>query len=408
MKSILVIGGGLVGSASALRLQAAGVQTTLIDPGDKRRGASFGNAGHIGTEQVVPWSTWDNIRGAPERLFGLGGPLDFRWSDVGLWLPWSLRFMKAATRAENARGQAALTDLLRDAMGAWRRLEMLADMPGMVKPHGQNNLYMTMRAGERAHAYWSKAPIGVCHIRDMRDDELARYHGVLRDKPACGLRFEGTGQVADPQGARDAMLRTFVALGGEIVAETAVGVDANARVTLASGALRDADALLIACGAWSKRLMQQLGASAPLIGERGYSMQTTQHDWPKDLPTTIFEERSVVLSNFSSGLRTTSFIEFGNPSAPPDSRKWTRLHQHLDELGVRFEAPDRWMGPRPSLPDFVPAIGRMKNATRILYAFGHAHLGLTECAITSEAIEALATNRPPPFDLAPFAVERFN
>lgn len=408
MKSILVIGGGLVGSASALRLQAAGVQTTLIDPGDKRRGASFGNAGHIGTEQVLPWSTWENIRGAPERLFGLGGPLDFRWSDVGLWLPWSLRFMKAASGDGNARGQAALTELLRDAMGAWKRLETLADMPGMVKPHGQNNLYMSARAGGEARDYWLKAPAGVCTVRDMRADELARYDGALREKPASGLYFEDTGQVADPQGARDAIQRKFVALGGEIVAETVVSVDANARVILASNAKRDADALLIACGAWSKRLMHELGASAPLIGERGYSMQTTRHDWPIDLPTTIFEERSVVLSNFTSGLRTTSFIEFGNPSAPPDPRKWARLSKHLDELGVRFENPDRWMGPRPSLPDFVPAVGRMKNAPKVLYAFGHAHLGLTECAITSEAIEALATDKAPPFDLAPFAIERFN
>ena len=91
MKSILVIGGGLVGAASALRLQAAGIQTTLIDPGDKRRGASFGNAGHIGAEQVMPWSTWPNMISAPAHLFGFGGPLDFRWSDIGLWFPWSLR-----------------------------------------------------------------------------------------------------------------------------------------------------------------------------------------------------------------------------------------------------------------------------------------------------------------------------
>ena len=84
MRSILVIGGGLVGAASALRLQKAGVKTTLIDPGDKRRGASFGNAGHLGAEQVLPWSTWANLAGAASHLFGLGGPLDFRWRDIGL------------------------------------------------------------------------------------------------------------------------------------------------------------------------------------------------------------------------------------------------------------------------------------------------------------------------------------
>ncbi|HCK84548.1 MAG TPA: FAD-dependent oxidoreductase, partial [Hyphomonadaceae bacterium] len=79
MKSILVIGGGFVGAASALRLQQAGVQTALIDPGDMRRAASWGNAGHLGLEQVTPWSAWENVLRAPRSSFAFGGPLDFRW-----------------------------------------------------------------------------------------------------------------------------------------------------------------------------------------------------------------------------------------------------------------------------------------------------------------------------------------
>ena len=115
------------------------------------------------------------------------------------------------------------------------------------------------------------------------------------------------------------------------------------------------------------------------------------------------------LRSFTSGLRTTSFLEFGHPSAPPDRRKWARLHKHLDELGVQFsKAPDRWVGPRPTLPDYVPAIGRLKHAPNVLYAFGHAHLGLTMSAITAELIAALATDAPPSIDLKPFQIERFS
>ncbi|MFY8164905.1 MAG: FAD-dependent oxidoreductase, partial [Brevundimonas sp.] len=88
-KSYLVIGGGLVGAASALRLQAAGFAVTLIDPGDPRRAASFGNIGHIAAEQVSPLASRESLRTFPGRLFGLGGALDFRWRDAGLWGPWA-------------------------------------------------------------------------------------------------------------------------------------------------------------------------------------------------------------------------------------------------------------------------------------------------------------------------------
>jgi D-amino-acid dehydrogenase len=80
---------------------------------------------------------------------------------------------------------------------------------------------------------------------------------------------------------------------------------------------------------------------------------------------------------------------------------------HIRALGVRFGKSDRWMGPRPTLPDYVPAIGRLKHAPKVLYAFGHAHLGLTMCAITSELVLALARETEAPFDLAPFNIERF-
>ncbi|HCK84513.1 MAG TPA: FAD-dependent oxidoreductase, partial [Hyphomonadaceae bacterium] len=184
--------------------------------------------------------------------------------------------------------------------------------------------------------------------------------------------------------------------------------EADGRVALASGTERKADGVLIAAGAWSGALMAQLGQRAPLIGERGYSLQSAETDWPRDLPTTIFEEFFLVFTRFSSGLRATSCIEFGAPDAPADARKWRLMQRRIGELGVKFSGqPDRWVGPRPTLPDYVPAIGRLKRAPKVLYAFGHAHLGLTMCAINAELVAALASGREAAIEMAPYAIERF-
>jgi len=409
MKSILVIGGGIVGAACALRLQAAGVQTALIDPGEKKRGASYGNAGHIGSEQVTPWAAWANVFSAPRSSFGMGGPLDFRWSDVALWAPWTLRFLGACDPARFARGREALTALLEDALPAWHRVADLAGRPELVIPHGHVTAWMTREGAERGLPAFSKAQWGATQAREMTTEELERYAGVLRQPPYAAMMVTGTGQVSDPQAARDAILASFVERGGEIVADSVARLNADpARVTLASGAAREADALLVTAGAWSGRLMAQLGVTAPLIAERGYHLQSAETNWPLDLPTTVFQEHFVAVSRFTSGLRATSFVEFGSPDAPGDTRKWALLQRRVAELGIQFSpTPERWVGSRPSLPDFLPAIGRLEKAPNVLYAFGHAHLGLTEAPITSELVCALATDKAAAVDLAPFRVERF-
>ncbi|MBL8531432.1 MAG: FAD-binding oxidoreductase [Hyphomonadaceae bacterium] len=408
MKTILIIGGGLIGVACALRLQAAGVQATLVDPGDARRGASYGNAGHIGSEQVTPWSAWSNVLRAPRSSFGAGGPLDFRWRDVALWGPWSARFLGACAPARFARGRAALTSLLAQALPAWQRIADLAERPDLVIPHGHVTAWSTPRGAEHGLAAVAAAQWGAASYREMTRTELARYEAVLARPPEAAILFSGTGQVSDPQGAREAMLASFAARGGEVLTAAAARVEANARVTLTNGAVREAEALLIAAGPWSRALMAQLGVNTPLIGERGYHLHSSETNWPHDLPTTVFEENFIAVSRFTTGLRATSFVEFGSPDAPGDERKWRRLRKRIGELGLQFSPkPDRWVGSRPSLPDFVPAIGRLERAPRVLYAFGHAHLGLTEAPITSELICALATDKSPTIDLQPFRVERF-
>ncbi|MDP2117988.1 MAG: FAD-binding oxidoreductase [Brevundimonas sp.] len=409
-KSYLVIGGGLVGAASALRLQAAGFAVTLIDPGDPRRAASFGNIGHIATEQVSPLASRESLRTFPAHLFGVGGPLDFRWRDAGLWGPWALRFIAASDPARHARGQAALTAILVHALPAWRRLAAFAGAPDVVGRDGHAVVWMSGRAADKGLRRWERAPTGSAAFRPMTPDDLAPYAAVMPRAPVAGIRFSGTARVSEPQAARDALMAAFRTRGGEVVCARVAGLSSGDRVIvhLDGGEVREAEGALVAAGAWAGPLMRGLGVAAPVIAERGYSVQSAEHGWDEGLAPTVFEEMSMVVSRFASGLRASSFVEFGAPDAPGDPRKWRALEGRLAKLGIRFSPePDRWVGPRPTLPDYLPAIGRLERDPRILYAFGHQHLGLTMAAITAELTASLAEGRDPTVDLAPFRIERF-
>jgi D-amino-acid dehydrogenase len=122
----------------------------------------------------------------------------------------------------------------------------------------------------------------------------------------------------------------------------------------------------------------------------------------------VFEDRSMIVTRFAQSLRACSFVEFAHVNSPPDPRKWERLAKHVLDLGLPFgDAPSRWMGARPTLPDYLPAIGRSRRAENLFYAFGHQHLGLTIGPVTGHAIAALALGQAPGISLAPFDIERF-
>ncbi|WP_312137462.1 FAD-binding oxidoreductase [Brevundimonas sp.] len=407
-----VVGGGLVGAASALRLQMAGFEVVLVDRGDPRRGASFGNIGHIAAEQGEPMPSSATLKSAFGRLFAFGGPLDFRLRDGAMWVPWALRFLAASRPVATAQGAGTLSALLDDPLAAWQRLSALAQAPqDMIRPDGHAVVWSTPEAARHGLESWQSARTGCARFHPMEASELAAYDDVLAKRPAGGIVFTGTGQVSEPQLVRDALLSAFSRQGGQVVSADAVTVRAKddaAEVVLSDGQVIDSDRVLVAAGAWSKTLMASLGARVPLIGERGYSVQSAEHNWPEDLPLTVFEDRSVVVARFSGGLRASSHVEFGAPSAAPDPRKWRHIEKHVKDLGIQFSrAPDRWCGPRPTLPDYLPAIGRLEAHPSVYYAFGHQHLGLTLAALTSEWIERMALGQTMPAWMNALRVERF-
>jgi D-amino-acid dehydrogenase len=81
----------------------------------------------------------------------------------------------------------------------------------------------------------------------------------------------------------------------------------------------------------------------------------------------------------------------------------SRYLKHVDGDGGQ-----PWMGIRPSFPDGLPAIGRVSHVPGLLYAFGHAHNGLTLSAITAQCIAALARGDRTPVDIAPLDLNRFS
>jgi D-amino-acid dehydrogenase len=410
-KTALVIGAGLVGQAIALRLQAAGIATTLIDREANPRGASWGNAGHIATEQVEPLASPGAVRSFPRRLFWRGGALSLPLSEIATWLPFARRLFAASRPARFATGKAALGATLAHSMGAWRRLLADAGEPDLLIEDGHFVVWESAVTAAEGLRRWRATDIGTTSLRPTTPDELESLQALTGTPIAGAIRFAGSGHIADPTALAEALAGAFARSGGRREQGIVTDIDVQqgrAGILLADGTRHNADAVIVAGGARSAPLMRPLGHVVPLIAERGYHIQSAETAWPADMPPVVFEDRSMIVTRFRSGLRAASIVEFGRIDSPPDPRKWARLRAHVAALGLPFALPGvEWMGARPTLPDYLPAIGRSDHADNLFYAFGHQHLGLTLAAATGEAMVALVRDAPLPFDITPFSLDRF-
>ncbi|RDZ26526.1 NAD(P)/FAD-dependent oxidoreductase [Lysobacter silvisoli] len=406
--SVLVIGGGVIGHACALALQARGWRVRLTDPDREGIAPSWGNAGHIATEQAQPLASPATLRSAPRRLYAFGGPLDLR--DPLRIAPWVLRYLRACTPGRYEHGRLALRGLLAQALPAWRRLADALQQPQLLREDGHWLCWESAASAARGRAAWAGTDIGDTRYHPLNAAHLADLRATLRAPVSGAIAFSGTAQIADPYALAAALRSRFAEGGGQrfhhrIDALQAEGDELFARTD--DGQVLRADRVLVCAGVRSRALMASLGLHAPLVAERGYHLQWREHDWPQR-PPLVFEDRSMIVTRFDGGLRAAGFVEYAHADSPPDPGKWRRLRQHAAELGlpVRGE-PRAWFGARPTLPDYLPALGRCPRHPSLYYAFGHQHLGLTLAAVTGERMAATIDEGGEAPELAAFDLRRF-
>ncbi len=404
MKTIGIVGGGVVGLSCAVALLDRGHDVSVFERDADYNAASWGNAGHIAVEQVEPLASPSAVRSVPKRLFSAGGALGLPVSMTAHWLPFAARLIAASTPAKFAAGTAALTPLLAGAMPAWRNLVGVLGNPDLLREDGHIVVWDSAASARSGRQRWSQTAIGTARIADAEPELLYRL-GFLADPVGGAIRFTGSGQIADLRRLAKTLEAAVEARGGRIVRQAARLVEDSDRIVIPG---HDIDQVLVTAGVRSRALLEPLGYRVPMIAERGYHIRARADGWPADLPPVVFEDRSMIVTRYADCVQAASFVELGDPDGSPDPRKWDRLEHHVRSLGLPIEGPfTRWMGARPTLPDYLPAIGRSTRHANLAYAFGHQHLGLTLAPVTATLVAAMLAGETPAVPLAPFDLDRF-
>lgn len=408
MADIVVIGAGVIGLSAAYYLVADGHHVTVLDrdpAGDK---ASFVNAGGIGISEIIPASAPGLIWRVPGWLFDPLGPLSLKLSHVPALLPWLWRFLRSGTAAETERITAALAALARPCYDDLVPMLETIGLSGDLHRLGALSVYETAEGFARDRAQWElKRRFGVV-CEEIGGEEAREREPALGPIVKHAIYTPQWAHVSDPKAIVDRLREWLTRRGGVRMGRgEAIAFEGQA-VRTREGSSWPFDALVVAAGAWSGRIAKLIGDRALVESERGYN--TTLPDPHVELRAeVIFAERNFVATPLAMGLRIGGAAEFAGLEAPPNFARSKALVALAKRYfpGLNPQGGTEWMGQRPATPDTLPVIGPSPKSSKVFYAFGHGHTGLTFGPTTGRLIAELVAGRRPSLDLSPFTIARF-
>lgn len=224
-----------------------------------------------------------------------------------------------------------------------------------------------------------------------------------------GTFTPGWYSIADPKLYTLALADHFRARGGRIeIAEIRTLQPTDAGIEAIGDRVFSGDRVVLAAGAFSHHIAKTIGERIPLETERGYN--TTLPPDALDLRCQVtFGEHGFVVSRLSTGIRVGGAVELGGLKLAPNFKRAEAMLAKAETFlpGLKTAGGTRWMGFRPSLPDSLPALGLARGDRRIIHAFGHGHLGLTQSVGTARIVADLLTGAPLPVDISSFSPQRF-
>ncbi len=413
-RRVAVIGCGVVGAIAALELLSAGHDVTVIDPADPggEQAASFGNAGFLSVQSVLPPSEPGVWKQVPKYVLDPLGPLAIRAGYLPKVTPWLLRYLLSGwTRDKVGRTAVALNALLKDAPALHKALAAEAGCGDLIECGGLLHVYSDHAAYEREAFGWSvRRDLGI-RFETVEGDALRARFPRLPARYRFVVFVSDAGRCLDPGAYVCALAALAREKGARLLRRRATGIRLSgsrvAAVTTDDGDV-ECDAAVVSAGIRSRPLARSIGDRVPLESERGYhvSVPAPGRDFG---PAYMASDARMVVNGMDGFIRAAGQVEFAGVDAAPNWRRAEILKTRLAQLYPDLDMTQArsWLGHRPSTPDGLPCIGRSRQSPDVVHAFGHGHVGLVASARTGRLVTQLLSGTTPEIDVVPFSPSRF-
>jgi len=403
-KNIVIVGAGIIGTCCAYFLQKEGHKVTVIDRNEPGTGASYGNAGSFSDYSVLSLNTPDIFLNIPYYLLSSNSPLSIKLNYIFKLMPWMMKFLSNCTNDKMLHTAKNMKIILEQSISSYEEIFSDIDVSNLYEKKGVLYLWGKNNLKSYEQGVTIRNQLGVKQ-KILSKDEIKALEPNINPIYEKGVLYESAMCAKNPKKILQKIFDKFLELGGTFVNDEISEIKDQS--ILGKKDHYEYDKLIISAGAFSKKMTDQLGENIPLETERGYHVhfKNCEHLVSRGV---CFADSGLYLTPMEQGLRAAGTVELGGLDNPPSKKRIDYVINQAKLLINNLPEPyDSWMGFRPTLPDFLPVIGKSKFKDNIFYAFGHNHLGWTLGAITGKVIRDSVIERKSNFNLSSFLSSRF-
>jgi len=413
-KSVGIVGCGIQGVCVGLQLIKKDIPVTIFDRYDplssEFQPASYGNAGHFSPYSALQFNRTDILYDVPKMLFSSYGPLALKWNYVTKMIPWFLHYLKNCNKKSMLHTAKYMNQILSLSNDAYEEIFKEIDTTNLIEKKGIIYVWTKQNLKSRELEIKVRNDLGIAQ-KLLTQKEVLKLEPNLKPVFDAGVIYESAMHARDPHGILKEIFKLFLNKGGKFIQENITSlkqISENQTIIKSEKKEYSFEKTVIASGAFSKNLTDQLGENIPLDTERGYHVHFKDMDHLISRPV-IFLDKAFGMTPMNQGLRVVGTVELGGLKNPLSKKRIDYLIRCAKELLPQLEKhEDEWLGFRPTLPDFLPIMGPSLKNKNIIYAFGHHHLGWTLGAVTGKIISGIVAGEKTNLDLTPYSSKRFN
>lgn len=412
-RHVVIVGGGVIGTASAHYLSRAGFRVTVLDKAGMGQACSHGNCGLVCPSHVLPLAEPGAVRSALKAMFSPDAPFSIKpRADLRLW-SWLWHFAWRCNRPDMLEAARGIQALLESSLAEFERL---VDGERIDCEWQRRGLLFVYRSPQALDAYAETDQLlsETFHAPAQRltASELRELEPALKPEIAGAWYYDHDAHLRPDKLLRS--WRNYLESAGVEFREnvTVTGFERHDGQTVGvrtSQGVVAADHFLVAAGALTPLLERELGCRIPIQPGKGYSLTMPRPARCPRIPL-IFPEHRVAVTPMETGYRLGSIMEFAGYDASISPERLALLRNgaahYLQEPWCE-PVEEQWYGWRPMTWDSLPIIDRSPIHRNVWIAAGHNMLGLSMAPGTGKLVAELMSGAAPHVDPQPYRVTRF-